>query len=262
MSRDMMKEVAATKEHHAAVAAGEKGEDDQIELPVGDDPIVEPAVEAAAEPAAEGVATEPAATEPEEEIIVGDRTFTSQKEALAYAKELAQEKEILEARQAGMQEVLEATRSGQPAAAPAAPEEDKFEEEFYSNPKETLQKVASKAKQDAVAEIRAEINREKAWDVFLEKYPDIERADAERIMRENWVKLEKIKDEAKGMESLATLVRSYYDGIIERRKPRTALPDNKRQAVSPAGGAPARVTPSNQTQKPLSMAEQMRQLKR
>lgn len=257
----MLKEVAAAKEHHAAVASGEKKEDDPIELPVGEEPAEEVAAEVT-EPAADEEAQPQAAAEPEEEIIVGDRTFKDPKEALAYAREIAHEKEVLEARESGMREALEATRAGlsQPAA-PAQPEEDKFEEEFYSNPKETLQKVAAKAKQDAVSEIRAEIQREQMWTTFLTQNPDIERADAERILRENWDTLGKMTDVPKAMTALATKTRAYYQGIVERMKPRTALPDNKRQAVSPGGGTPARVTPAAE-KKPLSFAEEMKQLQK
>lgn len=251
---EMIKEAQAVKDHQAAVASGAKSEDDPIEL--DPTPAAEPEV-TVEDPQIEEPAA--AAAEPAEEIIVGDRSFTDPKEALAYARELAREKDLLEARQSGIQEALEATRGGQQTQTQAPPEEDNFEEQFYSNPKETLQKVAAKAKQDAVSEIRAEIQREQMWTTFLTQYPDIERSDAERILRENWDTLGKMTDVPKAMTALATKTRAYYQGIVERMKPRTQLPDNKRQAVSPAGGAPARVTPA-EAKKPLSFAEEMRQL--
>lgn len=253
----MMQEVAAVKEHQVAVAAGEKGENDEIVLPTGDSPLEEPAVEAAAAVTEEAV-EEVVAAEPEEEIIIGDQTFTKKSEALKYAQQLAREKELTDAHAMGVREALAAT--AQPAAP--APEEDKFEEEFYSNPKEALKKVQERAVAEAEARIEGKMKAEAMWTQFLSENPDIRRADAQRILQENFNTIGKMTDVEKAKKALAAKVRAEYAEIIEHSKPRTALAPNRTQAVSPAGGQPNRVTPSKEPQKVLSFAEEMRQLQK
>ena len=70
---------------------------------------------------------------PADEIVIGDKVFTSKEDALAYAKQLQNEKEATDAYRQGLQDAL-AQQQGNPAA-PTAAEPDNFDEEFYADPK-------------------------------------------------------------------------------------------------------------------------------
>jgi hypothetical protein len=235
--RTMQEDLAAATAEIAARASGQKEE-----LPEGSDPIV-PEVEAAA----------PVVEEPEEEIRIGDQVFKKQSEAIAYAQNLEAKNQANEAYAQGLRDSMAAN-----APAPVVQVEENFEEEFYKDPKGTLAKVQEQATDKAVARIQGEIQREKLWDQFLTKYPELERRDAERIMKEEWDTIGKITDLSKGMEVLANKTRAYYDSIVERYKPRSELPKTKAQAVSPSSGASSGVTPNKKSEIPLSFSEELR----
>lgn len=217
-----------------------------------------PAVEAEASSEVEAPASAPTGEVEEDEIRIGDQVFKTQSEAFRYAERLAQEKDLAEAHSAGIQEALRAQALSQPAPIV----EDKFDEEFYSNPKATLERVRAQAIAEAEQRIDQKLAREKQWEVFLEKYPDIRRKDAERILNENWDTLGKISDLEKGMQVLAQRVRSDYAELEEIRKPRTALPEKRGAQTARSGGAPPSVTPKENEARPLTLAEQMRTLRR
>lgn len=255
---DMLKELAQAKEeakHTAATGEGGNPNGEEIKF-TESSPSVE---EGAQAPEAQEAATEeaPAAAEgesvTEEPIRINGKVFTSQREAFAYAEEIAREKELTDAHAAGIREALEATR------APVQPEpepEDDFEQRFYSNPKEALREVQSKARDEAVAIIKAETQREKIWNDFLNENPDIRRKDAERILQENWDTFGRMTDLKKAQAALAQRVRAEYEEIVTLAKPRVALGD-KKQVQSPSGGQPKGVTLKKE-EKPLDFASQMR----
>lgn len=259
---DMMKEVARIN----AERRGHKVED--TELPQGsskvakdeETPVEEEATaeEAPAETEGEAAVTEPAAEE--EPIRIAGREFKTTKEAFAYAEELELTNKLAEAHSAGVREALDAQSRATAPGATAEPE-DTFDAEFYANPKETLKKFKAEAKNEALAMMQAERNKENLWNEFLTENPDIRRKDAERILHENWNTIGKLTDIAAGKRLLAQKVRSEYDEITEIRKPRTTLSE-KKAVVSPSGGASSGVTPKKKDETPLSFTEQMRKLKK
>lgn len=252
---EMMKEVADVNQLARGVANGtidpnatpEKIEEEKPESEV-------------AAVAAEGEAPAPQATGEveEEEIRIGDQVFKSEAEALKYAQQLQHEKELAEAHAAGVTEAIRA----QGAGVVEAPVEDKFDEEFYANPKAKLEQIRTQAIAEAEARIESKLAREKQWEVFLEKFPDIRRKDAERILGENWSTLGKITDLEKGMQALATKVRADYAELEQIRKPRVALSEKKGAQTVRSGGSPASVTPKENSERPLTFAEQMKTLKK
>lgn len=204
--------------------------------------------------AAESIET---ATE-EEPIRIGGQTFKSQREAFDYAERLEREKELTDAHAAGIREALEATRAPvQPQPEP----EDNFDEKFYANPKEALKEVQTRARDEAVAIVRAEAQRERLWDQFLNEYPDVRRKDAERILNENWETIGKMTDVPKAMRVIATKVRTEYEEIVALSKPKTVLAA-KKQTVSASGAQPKGVTPQKKEDTPLSFAEEVRRLRK
>ena len=254
MASEMVREATEAKELARGIANGIIDQDETVEKPESEKSEVEAASGGEEAPAP----AEAAAPEPEEEIRIGDQVFKTQAEAFRYAEKLEQEKLLTEAHSAGVAEVLRA----QALAAPAVPVEDKFEEEFYANPKATLAKIQAQATADAEARIDQKINRERQWESFLEKYPDIRRKDAERILSEQWDTLGKISDLDKGMKILAEKVRADYAELEEIRKPRVALSEKKGAQTVRSGGSPASVTPKESSERPLTMIEQMKTLRK
>lgn len=269
----MLSQVA--ENHAGAKGAAKNGgnvTDPSEELPQGASPVEEgeetsESEEAPSEEASEGTAEgdgEPApevaaeaADDDEGPIRIGDREFTSSKEAIKYAEELEREKLISEAHHAGIREALEATRKPE---APVPEPEDDFEQRFYTNPKGVIKEVEEKAVQKALSLIDQQNKREKLWKDFLDEHPDIRRKDAERILQENWETIGKMTDLMKAQKALASRVRAEYEEIRNLGKPRTELPA-KKQVLSPSGGKPS-VTPAKKEEKPLSFAQELRSLRK
>lgn len=212
--------------------------------------VVEPAapsaepIEAAAPAEAETPA--PAAEPAEEELItIGDQKFKTKEEAFKYAESLQQKELMQSVYQQGVQEAIRALKPE--AAAEPAPEED--DTEYYVDPKAAIAKAEERATKRAVEQIKKEQQAEQLWNQFETKYPDIRRSDAERILREpeNWNSIGKLADHDKAMSLLATKVRAEYQEIIDRVKPRSALPNKSGQAVSSGhSSAPSGVTPKKE----------------
>lgn len=256
--KSTLKELAEVRAQTRSQVSGKK----EDALPEGADPIEAKAEEAEAPvvASAEKEVEKPAPQEEEPELIkIGDQVFKNQSEAFAYAEKLEQEKLLAESYNQGVREALQASQK----PVEAAPQEDNFEEQFYSNPKETLKKIKEEAKAEALAVVDAREREERAWNKFCTLNPDLadSRGEVMRILQENWEVLGKMRDEDKAMKILATKTRSYFDSIIERRRPRTELPSKPAQVVSPAGSAPRSVTPVKKDDAPLTMAQQLKRLR-
>lgn len=262
MSSEMLNEVQTFHQEMKSRAVGEAPEESPA-LPPGADPVVEEVedktekIEAPAEAPAAPVEEPPKKDEPETLIRIGAQTFKTQAEAVRYAEQLEREKELAEAREQGIRDALSVT---QPQVT-QAPVEDKFEEEFYSNPKATLQKVKEQAKEEIRAETRALQTQETLWRQFGEKFPDIDRRDAERVMTENTEIFSKMTNIDKGMELLAQKTRAEYQRIMERMKPRTELHQSKGTSTIPSSSRPQSVTPKKSDEQVLTLAQQMSMLR-
>ena len=192
-----------------------------------------------------------------ETIRIGDQEFKTQAEAIRYAEKLENEKLALEMYNQGIRDTLSANAP----AVQAAPEEDP-ELEFYKDPVAAMKKAKDQAKNELRSELQQEKERNRLWDKFLTKNPDIEKEDAERILAKNWDTMKLIADEDKAMDLLATKTRADYQRIIERAKPRTELPNKSGQAVSAGSSSPASVTPKKKEEAPLDFASQIRMMRR
>jgi hypothetical protein len=256
----MAEQAALNKRNKAARASGERIEEPPTEeLPEGAAPLEKPEIEASSENVAdalgEGEEAPPVVEKEEEEPIrIAGKTFKTQKEAFAYAEQLEQNNLIAEAHAQGVREALAANA---PPVVP--PEEEDFDTKFYSNPKEALRDVQIRARDEAVALIRQETAREKAWNEFLSEYPDIRRQDAEAILGANTKTIVALPWED-GRKALARAVYKEYDEIDTLRRPKTEL-TNKKPALSPSGGVSRSVTPKASEEKSLSFMEQVRKVK-
>jgi len=260
---EMLKEVAAHKAEMQGIARGEEPDLPQGSAPVEAAPGVEPVnmeVDSEVPEVAPNVDESPAVApaESEKPIRIGSQTFKTQAEAMEYAEKLEQDKLYQEAYSQGVRETLQA----QPSSAIAAPPpEDNFDEEFYSNPKATILKVKEQAKEEALRVIRGENQKEALWKTFEERYPDVERKDAEIILSQNMDTVGKMTDIDKAMEVLARKTRAEYQRIVEKFKPRTELPPSRGQAVVPSSSTPRSVTPAKKEEPVLTMAQQMKNLR-
>jgi hypothetical protein len=242
-------EIRAAAKNQASVGG------EEAELPVGDDPVVEEVEPEVEEPPAP--VEEP---DVEEMITIGDREFKTQKEAIKYAESLAHDKELLEAHSAGVQEALRVSR---PEVA-APPVEDDFEARFYSDPKGTLKEMEERATTRAVAAMNAETNKEKLWAKFFDLNPDLEgqRPICEHVLSQHWDTIGKITDLDKAMKVIATKTRTIFQDYIDRSKPRTELANKSGQVVSTGSTKAPGVTPKNKVEVPLTLSQQIRNIRR
>lgn len=252
--KSSLQELKQINEQIKSRASGRGGDDE--ELPAGADPLetVEPKVSASGEGDAVVVEVE---DDVEELIVIGDKSFKTQKEAIRYAEKLEADKQAADAYNQGMRDTLAAN------AQPVEPvvEED-FDAKFYADPKKALADVKQSATQEAVAIIKAEQNKEVLWNKFLTKNPDVSREDAELILQRNFETIGKMTDVDKAMEALATKTRSYYQDIIDRAKPRKELPNKGGQAVSAGTSTKGGVTPKTEDKEPLDFISEMKRMRR
>jgi len=257
---------ANSEARDAAKNGGNITEEELAELPEGAAPLetrkkVEEAAEETTE-SAQAAGAEPTeeVTEPAEEetlIRIGEREFTSEKEALRYAEQLEREKSQLEAYNQGIRDSL-----GSQGVVPEPEPEENFDEEFFKSPKEAIQKFKEQAKAEAVALIKAEQTREMLWNQFSSEYPEVRRKDAERVLAENMDVLGKMTDTKKAMQALAGKVRAEYAEIEELRKPRTEVPAKKGAQTARSGGTATSVTPQKKEDAPLDFISQLKTMKR
>lgn len=255
--KSILDDLAVARAEIRGQASGKPVED---VLPEGnvqeEDPVAEQgSVEAVS--ASEEVQQEAAA---KPEIRIGDKVFKSEAEAIKYAESLEQDKLLAESYNMGIKEALALVQKPQ-EAEPVV--EENFEETFYANPKEALTKMKEQAKQEVIGIMKAERAEEEAWHDFSNKYPDLadSRSEVNRIMQENWDVLSKIKDKQKAMDLLAIKTRSYFDQIVEKRKPRTELPNKPGPAVSTGSQHGPSVTPKQKSQEPLTLAQQLKSMR-
>lgn len=237
------------------------------ELPAGNAPIEPPA---APEP-------ELQATAAEGEIRIGDKTFKTQDEAFAFATEELQRKnheiELADAYRAGVSD----RSSSDAPAAPLVPESEAdqairilgiSETEFYENIPGALLKLAAKIREDVTQEVRArgaaETAEQAAWREFYTRHPDLEGFDED--VRSALVKHEaevkatvRTKGKDAGYALLAQKTKKKFQDYADKLKPKTALP-NGSTATPPKGQT--NVTQTTQPTKILSMAEQVRSIRK
>ncbi len=215
-------------------------------------------------PAPEGQAAEP--TEPQEEIQIGERTFKTQAEAVAYAQSALRQKEqelaVVEAYNAGLVERGGAAPQAQPAAAPPP---DNWEERFYANPRGTLQELREEIKKEVLGSVAGQTEDDKMWAEFNRRHPDLDgfKEDVSSVLTRYDREIRALastKGKEQAMDFLAQKTRAKFEDYNERKKPSRTLPNG-------SGGSPPS-TQTNVTNKsnkkeetPLSFIDQIRQNK-
>lgn len=199
------------------------------------------------------------------------QTFKTQAEAFKYAESLALEKERVEAEanayRQGIQEAALLREPAQNVTQEAPPEDDKFDEKFYSDPKTYLAerdaKVAAQVEQKILSQITQKSEDEKLWDEFFRAHPDLHgfREDCESTLTKH-VKdiraLSQTKGKDAAMSFLAQKTRAKFQAYVEAAKPRRELSPS---SVGSTPGQPTSVTRKTTEEQPLDFAAQIRSLR-
>lgn len=182
-----------------------------------------------------------------EEIQIGDKTFTSNEEAISYARELQSSVATNDAYQQGINDAIMNQSSAPSVTNEPVVEAPLFEDaEFYENPQAVIKRVTEQAQANAVDIIRKENEQKQKsdnlWIEFYNKYPKLRKSDkmVKRILEDNWNVLGSMPDSSKAMDILAQKSTDQIKIMLSDFMPGQELPET-RQATSP--GSQTNVTP-------------------
>lgn len=199
-----------------------------------------------------------------EKIRIGDKTFSTTREAMEYAEALERENLAQSSYQQG---ILDALSRGEKPPSPQVmrDEFDMNEEElerFYANPKDFLRQFAKRITSQVTTDINQSIEKQnkvtQLWNEFYSENPDLsgDRDLVQMILTQEWDTLGNISDHKKAMKILAQKTRDRVQKISNSLKPRAELPNSQRGA-SP-GGQPL-ASRSMPAEKPLDFLSQLHQ---
>lgn len=231
-----------------------------------------PELEASAEQEEEQEGTEPAASPGKYRI--GDRTFDTQEEALAYAESqiTTHEKEKLaaDAYQQGVREALQHTAQQAQSVTPQTEQAPKYDtEKLYSDPQAFLDdfknKIVTETTQHINQQNDTKAQSDQLWREFVDRHPELSeyREEVEMFAGKFRSELRAVvstKGRPAGYDYLATKVKSRFQSYGAAVKPKKEL-TNARNTTIPANNS-ARVTPKTPEKKPLSFYDQLRSIKR
>lgn len=242
---------------------GDNGETIEEVTAVAPEEVVEQVEEPAEEPA-----------KPEGKYRIGDKWFQTQEEAMAYAQSqistLETEQQIADAYRQGIREGMSQAGPSQAGVTPEVTKQDDINpEELYTNPQEFLAKYATKIKSETKAEIEARQNQQyqsdQIWREFTDRHPQLAdfRKEVENYAAVNTQEVRAIiatKGRPAAYDYVATRIKAQFEAYANAVKPKRELP-NTGAGTSPTSKA-ASVTPKPEVKKPLSMAEQIRMIKK
>lgn len=226
------------------------------EAPATDIPAVEVPLVVAATP--EQAPIEEGA--PTEEILIGDKVFTSNDEAIAYARQLQGTVATNDAYQQGINDALAGQQNNQSVTQEPVDEVPFFDSaEFYENPQEVMKRVTKQATDKAVDIVRQEAAQkaqtDQLWNEFYSKYPKLQKSDrlVKQELDDNWALLGNMPDASKAMDILAQKATARINSMLADYLPAQELPLTK-QATSP--GTQTNVTPPAATKPVLDFMSQ------
>lgn len=197
--------------------------------------------------------------------------FKTQEEAFNFAKQQLTQKDAdlatLDAYNRGLMDATKQPSVGQNVTPP--PEEDNFEERFYSDPKAALAEVQRRAKEEAINEMRQMTQAEKAdqeaWNEFTSHYPELAdfREDVDSIAVKHKAQIQALVQAGKRKQAIdlvATKVKAKFDAYVQRSKPRKEL--QRTDATLPPVSTGQNVTPKKASTQPVDFLSQIRTLKK
>lgn len=218
-----------------------------IEAPAGETAAVEP--EAGAAPATE-------------EILIGGRTFTNEADAIAYARELEEQRTASDAYRQGVQDTASTQQGNPPPPQTSIEDADAdFNAKYYENPKTYLDEVEKKATNAGYKKAIEEIDKRDAqrdlWTDFYQQNPELKNKDklVKAILAENMNTLGKMTDHQAAMKILARKTKDQIKSWLDEEKPKEEL-SNAGIGASP--GSQSQVTRKKAEEKPLDFISQVR----
>lgn len=244
---------------------------DEIEVP-DETPAVPPVTDEEPE-GEEPEVPAPPATPPAHKYRIGDKTFATQDEALAYAAShvsaLETETQVADAYRQGLIDARAAGTPPAPGVTPPAPaSEIPNTEELYTNPQAFLDRFAKKIQTETLTQVdqrQALVEHSNTiWREFTERHPVLAdfRGEVEAMAAGNQETIRAItatKGRTASYDWIATKLRSRFDAYQNALKPSRELPNGG--GNTPPARPGAGVTPETPAKKPLSMAQQIRSMK-
>ncbi len=209
-----------------------------------------------------------AAKEAAENIRIGERTFTSTAEAMAYAQELEQRRIADDAFRQGIEAAQNLAPGNSLPATPAEPTEpEKIPDLYYTDPaayfKQRESELITKASQTVLGQVEQQKRYEITMNKFWEDHPDLARNGATKdlttaILNYSFESLKNVTTE-KALQIIAEKARAKLKELGVTTLPQKVLPSNAKPAVSSGSGTV--LTRPKQEEKPLNWTAQMRNMK-
>lgn len=169
-----------------------------------------------------------------EVITIGGKQFTNPKDAWAYAEQLEQENNSLNAYTQGLRDG--GLSRGQAAQTEPVEEPLLTEDEYYVDPVKAVQKVAQKVEERVTNQIKYEQTRQekvtKFWNDFYSAHEDLAGLSdfCQYTLTQNMQQFENMKDFKLAHDKLANLVRSKLNMNKNNSSSTTRLPNTDHDA--------------------------------
>lgn len=240
------------------------------------DPVAD-AARAAAEGNNEGseAATDSSDEQPKK-FRIGDREFTTQDEALAFATSqvstLQTEAQVADAYRQGIRDAMTQPQGAGQSVTPEQPPPlgGLNPEEMYTKPTEFLQKYGEHIKKETRAEFEQRetirVQSDQIWREFTDRHPELAdfRTEVEGFVSLNNPDVRAIiqtKGRDASYDFIATKLKARWSSYETALKPKRALA-NTGGSGSPANAKGGNVTPKEPVKKPLSLDEQLRTIRK
>lgn len=230
--------------------------------------IEAPADEAPDEVAEEAPAPAASASGGTHKYRIGDKTFATQAEALAYAESVEQQTSEVDAYRQVLREAIAQTPRA-PAPEETSHSNELNAEEIYTDPQTFLKRFEAKIKTETLAQVnqqQALIDQDnRVWREFTERHPDLAdfREDitalASRIAPEVG-SIARGKGQAAAYDYVATKFKAQVERLSSAIRPKRELRNTVQASAGASGGQ--NVTPKAPPKKALSFSEQIRQMKK
>lgn len=228
---------------------------------------VEATEEAAPEAEAEAVEAAPAAEPEVGKYRIGDKTFATQAEALAYAEAQIQPNAEIDAYRQVLREAVSAVPRHETVMPPPQPEFNA--EELYTDPEKFLKRFETKIKSETLEQVNqvqaTKEQDERVWREFTDRHPELAdfRSEITATATQNATEVQAVM-RTKGPNAAYDYVATKYKAAVERQaaalRPKRALPNTNSAPV--AGSRVEKVMPQAAAKKPLSFADQLRSIRK
>lgn len=220
-------------------------------------------------------ATDPVPVDAEAPVAkyrIGEKTFATQEEALAFAQShvttLETETQVANAYRQGIRDGLQPTTPAVQSVTPSIPQANV--EELYTNPQEFLKKYGQQITEQTLATVQQQ-NAVKAqsdaiWGEFCNRHPEMSdfRAEVEGFVERNTQDVRSViatKGRDASYDWITTKLKSQFARYAGATAPKREL-SNSKQSASPISRSAPSVTPLEPEKKTSTFADQLRSMRR